>query len=261
MAPTKKYIKTGPGYPDAIQRSGGLGIVADVCIVRDVLAGSDCISIEDSQMIENYMLDGAGQYMEKKGYVVRSRLSPFVGAFKSSGMTFKTRDHKDADAVDQTPPFYVSDTMKEDKELNLALSTVIRRTLAALEQKSETPSEVFLRDDTIPEHLSSIAQKTDTDHLLVIVGNGRKVSGAKSCIEGCGTGALTLILSGGMFMVSAHDVSTFDTYMALVDLDTGKIEWSNSLRLEKGDPTERDYYIKRWSRTMLYHFPEKGGAG
>jgi hypothetical protein len=260
VAPTRKFVRTEPGYDQALQEASAIGIVSDACLVRDGLGGKDYISVEDSRQIEQYMLGGAAATLESKGYLVPVRLFPLVGGFKATTSTFSVADRKGGQVTSRTPPFYDSDTTRSDAAFGQAITAVTRRTLTALEQKSEPPSDVFRRDELTMEHLKVIRDRTKVDRLLVIIGNGRKISGTKSAAQGCGTTVLSLVCSGGMFAITAHEVSAFDTYMALINLDSGRIVWANDLRLKEGDPTERGYYAGRWAKQLLYHFPARTGS-
>ena len=260
VAPSRKYVRTEFGYEQTLHEAGAVGIVTDACLVRDGLGGVDCISIEDSRAIEGYMLEGAAASLESKGYQVPVQLSPFVGGFKTTSSTFSVADRQGGQVSNLPPPFYESDAAKSNPAFGQAVALVTRRVLTALEQKSEPPSDVFLRDQLILEDLRTIRDQTKVDRLLVVIGNGRSVSGTKSFLQGCGTGVASLLCSGGLFMFSTHEVSSLDTFMALINLDSGRIVWANDLRMTKGDPTKRGYYIKGWSQNLLYHFPSKAGS-
>jgi hypothetical protein len=265
-APTKKFIRTEPAYPP-IQWIDSIGVLADVCLARDVLAGPDYISVEDSRLTEQYILDGTTAYLEQKGYRIGTTLSPFVGAFKTPKMEFKVALRQGSDVLTQTPPFFVSDTLRNDEEFIQALGLITDRTLKAVGQSQYSPSEIFLRDELLDRSLKTTIQRTHLRYLLVVIGNGQNVSGAKSFLQRAASGLVTgigsLALSSGSVMgvATIGNVSYIDSFVGLIDLETGKILWSNSLRLTKGKLAKRDYYLKKWAPGLLYHFPKKSSEG
>jgi len=89
------------------------------------------------------------------------------------------------------------------------------------------------------------------------MGNGMLVPVGKSVAQGVATGVLSTALTLGMVTYYQYDVSWLDTYAALIDLKTGHVPWTNSLRLTQGNIISQDYYTNRWSKEVLYHFPKK----
>lgn len=256
-APTKRFMRTGPSYEQSISEVMRVAIINDVCICRDVAGSNDYWSIEDSQAAESFMLEGAKQYLEQKGYHVVSQMCPFVGAFKKSEMLDKVAQREGTEVSDKYPPFYISESLNIDEPYKQALIKVIRQVLQSVEQKKSSPSEVFLSNLDIQESLDIIAKRIDTDTVLFLIGNGTIVPKGKSAAQGIATGVLTTLLTMGMFTYSQWSVSYLDTFAGLVNLRTGEVLWSNSLRLEGGGLTDKEYYSKRWSQNVLYHIPSR----
>ena len=195
------------------------------------------------------MLQGVKAYLrEKKGYKVDLQLSPTVCAFKNSEEKFNVAQQKGTKAFFENPPFFVSESVKNDRSYEQALIHVIKQVLNSVAQNEHSPSELFSKDDKMRDSLKIIAERANTEVLLVIIGNGVVVSIGKAI----GQSVLTTVVTLGL--VTARNVSYLDSYAALIDLKKGEMLWSNTVRL-KEDPTDDDFYLQEWPHQMLYHFP------
>ena len=174
-APTKQFVHTGPSYEQSIAEVKKVAIINDVCICRDVAGSDDYWSIEDSQASESFMLEGAKEYLEQKGYHVVSQMSPFVGAFKKPEILAKVAQREGTEIADKHSPFYISESLNTDEQYKQALIKVIRQVLQSVQQKKSPPSEVFLSKGDIQESLDIIAKRIDTEIVLFLIGNGRMV--------------------------------------------------------------------------------------
>ncbi|MCP4709722.1 MAG: hypothetical protein GY869_13955 [Planctomycetes bacterium] len=68
----------------------------------------------------------------------------------------------------------------------------------------------------------------------------RLLEGARAYLEGKGYGI--------RYMLSP--------YVGLLNLKSGQVIWSNSLRFKKS-PTSEFFFEKTWPKSMFYHFPER----
>ncbi|MBA3028731.1 MAG: hypothetical protein FP816_07970 [Desulfobacteraceae bacterium] len=256
-APIKDFVRTAASSEESLARVETIGIINDVCLVRDITGNDDYVSIEDSKLAEAHMTKSACAYMEQKGYTVKVHLSPFVGGFKTPDKETKVADCKGGDVTMHGAPFYTHDTIREDKPFQESLIHSIRKALAAVDQMKKSPSEAISFDDETQKYLKHIADHENIDTALFIIGNGVIVSTGKSVGQAVATGMLTGILTMGMVTYSKYDVSYLDSYIVLVDLKSGKMLWSNSFRKKQIDPTEEEFYTKNWAATALYHLPNK----
>jgi len=246
--PTNRFIRTNPKIGDYLSQIKSVGVVNDVCILRDDI-GDDYHSIEASKSAASQMLQGVKAYLrEKKGYKVDLQLSPTVCAFKNSEEKFNVAQQKGTKAFFENPPFFVSESVKNDRSYEQALIHVIKQVLNSVAQNEHSPSELFSKDDKMRDSLKIIAERANTEVLLVIIGNGVVVSIGKAI----GQSVLTTVVTLGL--VTARNVSYLDSYAALIDLKKGEMLWSNTVRL-KEDPTDDDFYLQEWPHQMLYHFP------
>jgi hypothetical protein len=63
-----------------------------------------------------------------------------------------------------------------------------------------------------------------------------------------------------MLTFYVYQVSYLDTYAGIIDLNTGEMLWSNSIRIKERKPVSEKYYSGIWPKNILYHFPQKTSA-
>jgi hypothetical protein len=246
--PTNRFIRTNPNIDKYLPQITTVGVVNDVCLLRDDV-GDDYHSIEDSKLASSFMLQGAKAYlMEKKSYKVDFQLSPTVCAFKDSKEKMNVAQEKGTETFYENSPFFVSESVKNDRSYEQALIHLIKQVQKSVEQNEYSPYKLFSQDEKIRNSLKLIAERANIEVLLVITGNGVVVSTGKAI----GQAVLTTVLTLGF--VTAHNTSYLDSYAALIDLKKGEMLWSNSLRI-KDDPTDEDFYLEEWPHQILYHFP------
>lgn len=255
--PIIKSVRLGYTYEERIPQVKNIGIINDICLVRDAVGSDDYISIEDSKLAESFMLKSAKVYLEQKGYQVDFHSSPFVCAFKTPEKEFKVADSKGAEVLDQHSPFFTSESLSDDKAYKQSLIYAIRQVQQAVEQKQKAPSEIVLFDEKTQKSFKLIAEHTKTETVLFLIGNGVIVPGGKSFGQAVATGVITGVFTMGMVSYSRYNVSYLDTYVGLVDLKNGEMLWSNSFGWKQVNPIKQDFYLSRWARTALYYIPTK----
>ncbi len=257
FGPPSQFIDTGPSYEQAISDVRAVSIIGDVCLRRDSSAG-DYIMVYESKSAGSYLIRGAGDYLGKKGYLVSSRLSPFVGAFKGRATTWRVADRRDSEITDRSAPFFVSPEVADDPSLEEALKRIITAVRAAVGQDAIPPHRVFSSTATVRGDLLTIGDHVGSAYVLVAIVDGESVSGAKSSAQGCLTGAATSVLTGGLVSVSVEQCSNTTSYVALIDLASGELLWSNTVEMSEGDPTSVHYYGGIWAAQLLHHLPSRG---
>jgi hypothetical protein len=254
--PTKQYAYVNP---DSESKIGGItlvAIIADVCLIKDVLGDDDYWVVQESRSAEGHMLDAAKTNLTGKGYEVVYAQAPFVGAFKNSEKLFKVGDTSGGEVTEKNPPLFEAESLADNPVFRDALLKVIPKVPASTGRNSNLPGSCC-SDPELKEHLSTIAKNTGGDATLFLVGHGAIVSAGKQITQGLATGLLTAVLTLGMVSVSRYDVSFMDSYAVLVDNTTGQVLWSNSMRL-KGDGFDQAYYdAEKWPKSILYHMPSK----
>jgi hypothetical protein len=257
IVPTKAFLRTGPSYASRMSEVTHLSLVTDA-VVQYVRVATNYIVLTDSQFAATNMLLNAKQFLENKGYQVSFFTSPFVGAFENPGMPMSVADERKNSPTVRYPPFYISNSIKDDEPYRRALTQVIAQAAEAVYQKGELPTETFLSDSTITNSLRLIAEREQTDYLMIIVGNGICVSEGKQIGQMFGTALVSTVLTAGFVTAMRYNVSCLDSYVALIDLKTGEILWSNSSGLSDVEPSEFGIYRNgEWATQLLYHFPDR----
>lgn len=251
--PTKQNIQTSEINSERISNLNSIGVISDVCLMRDPIFLKDYIIRDESQLANTLMMDETYRYMKSKGYNVNLQFTPFVGSYFDNSIVFRYAKRSRWAVSNISPPFLVNDSIKEDSEYIQALIQVITtlKTKLACDEKNIPPPRTDVKNS-----LKIISNRTGRDEILFIIGEGRIVPVSKSIIQGIIVGTLTTILTMGMLTVAIYQISYMHSYLALIDLKQGEILWANSLLVNR-KPTKKKYFVKRWSKKLLYYFPEQ----
>jgi hypothetical protein len=257
IVPTNAFLRTGPSYASQMPEVAHLSLATDA-VVQYVRVTTNYIVLKDSQFAATNMLLTAKQFLEKKGYQVSFSITPFVGAFENPGTPMSVAEERKNSPTIRYPPFYISDSLKDDEPYRRALTQVIAQAAEAVIERGALPTETFLSDSTITNSLRLIAEKEQTHYLMIIVGNGTSVSEAKQMGQMFGTALVSTVLTAGFVTAMRYNVSCLDSYAALIDLKTGEILWSNLSGLSDVEPAEFGIYRNgEWATQLLYHFPDR----
>ncbi|MBN2018798.1 MAG: ankyrin repeat domain-containing protein [Sedimentisphaerales bacterium] len=242
-----------------------MAVVADTCITIDDF--KDYISVEDSRNVESYMLSATRKYLENIGYQVSEQYMPFVGGSRSSQVKVAVKKQKKAKIEEIPAPYFIEEGLRSDADYQAALERVIQNVLQVVQQKEKSPEEIFKLNSNVQEDLQLIRERLQTRYGLFVIGDGKIVSGITSFTQAMVTGMATGLLTGGMFIYSACEVSYLDTYVAIIDLTQADLLWCNSMRLQSGEVLGQNYYsswderiqtYSGWVRNMLFYIPVKG---
>jgi hypothetical protein len=250
-APNKQFVQTAPNNDTKMSNLKSIAIVADVCLMRDVMTGDKYWSIKDSRLAAQHMVERTKKYLTDMGYDVPFAEAASVGGFMNAAGSIKFAVEEGGQIGEMLPPLFVSEGLTNDPVYGQSLTKMFASTMNAVGQKDKPPSDVCCSSADIKDALSIVSRKTGGNAILFLVGNGVIVSTGRSIAEGIATGVITTVLTLGMFTYTQWSVSWLDTYAALVDADSGAILWSKSIRLSGGGFTEKDYY-PRWSSNIMY---------
>jgi hypothetical protein len=207
-------------------------------------------------------------HAESKGYTVRSQLSPFIGAFKvfdlasctnTPSIQHRVADYQGANVTNRTAPFSQIDDLKTNEILSVCLSRLIVQTLYAVASPNRRLEDTFLADPDISNATKRVAAHMGTRFLLVVVAHGRITSMGESLGQALPQAIGIAILTGGMVSGARFDVSYLDTYLALVDLDSAEVLWTDSRRMQVRpfDLSSPQFYSERWSPFFLPNLPKQ----
>jgi hypothetical protein len=251
--PSKQSLRVSPDAEQKISQMAHMGIIADVCLFKDVLGDDDYWVVEESRSAAKHMLEATKTSLAGKGFAVGYAEAPFVGAFKSREKPFKVSARSGDEVTDRYPPLFESAVLDSNPAYREALLTIIPRLLVAPGHPDICCSSADTKD-----HMTTIAKNTGGDATLFLIGHGTIVSTGKQLTQGLATGLLTAALTLGTVSIMSYNVSAMDTYAVLVDNDTGRILWANAVRLKGDGFTDQSYYeADRWQRSVLNYFPSK----
>jgi hypothetical protein len=255
-APSKMFVRTIDAYENRISKSERVGIINDVCLELDPLFKKDYILLDDSKIAAILMADEAKKSLEMKGYTVDFVSSPFVGSFLVSNDSCRVADEKGGEIHTINPPFYFEDSLTTNELYVSSLLDVFKEVCFTMAGNNEP---AFSTNPDLRKGLQVIANRTGNDKILFMIGNGRIVPIGKSILEGVTIGLATALVTFGMFTYYFYDVSYMDSYLALLDLNTGDLLWSNFMRLTDSDPSRSQFYSQIWSKNLLYYYPLREG--
>lgn len=241
-----KLIKNDP----RIENLQGIAIFADVTLLNDNMVGEDFWSIGSSRTAAEYMIEYAKQFFTENDLKVVYADAPSIGIFKNKEEPLKFLSEEGGQLEEKSPPLFLKSFLISDHNYQNALTTLYSSTLEASDHKSKLPSDSYSLTPDAIQALTVVSKNISANAVLLLVGNGTIVSGAKSLTQSLVTGIATGILTMGMLSYSQWDVSVLDTYALLVDTTSGEILWSKSIRLKGGDFTNEDYY-PNWSAHIL----------
>jgi len=219
---------------------------------------NDNFNIEDSLAAIKNMINETQSDLKAKGYEVAFLESPFVGAFKMPDTVYLVAQARKAQPSERRPPFLVADELNADPDYRDALLKGSRLIHQTLQNRGELPTEQLRSDETVRQTLSAIAAKKNVRYLLLVQGDGTIVSGGKQLGQEIATTLVSSALTFGRVVASAHNVSTLDSYVSLIDLNEVEVLWCNSLRLGGLNPANSEHYKRRWAHNVLYWLPPRG---
>jgi len=113
----------------------------------------------------------------------------------------------------------------------------------------------FSADPYLAKSLKIISDYTGQDMILFMIGNGTVVPVSKTIIQGVTIGLLTALVTFGYFYYYIYETSVFDSYIGLLDLNSGELLWTNYMNFSGSQPDAQDFYSDLWAENMLYYFP------
>lgn len=261
VPPTKEFVHT---VSRPVTEVNDLAIVVDTCLTMDRL--KDYISVEESRQSQTYITSSLTSYLENLGYRVSKCYTPFVGCFKSKEETFVVKQYRKGESADVSPPFFVDESMADDPTCQQALARLIQEVSAHLKKEEDAGIDAFNTDGTISQELEILHTRLPSRYVLVVTGDGKSVPGLTTFAQQMATGMATGLLTGGLLMYSVGDISYIDTCAAIIDLSSGEMLWSNSLRLAGGGVWKEKFYAtwnekfgtySGWVQNVFFYIPVK----
>jgi hypothetical protein len=250
-------VRTTTNHEERISKTEHIGVISDVCIQLDPLFKKDYVLLDNSKLAAPFMADAAKNYLEQRGYTVNYTASPFVGSFLPNDEYFRLADERGGEIRTVSPPFYFDDSDSIDETYLNAMLKILNEVHFVM---TNNYNPLFTSDTTLRANLETIATYSGQDQIFFMIGNGIKVPTEKTIIKSVTIGLLTALISFGTITYYIYDTSYLNSYIMLLDLHTGEMLWSNSMRLTDYDPDKEAFYKKMWPENLLYHFPYREGV-
>ncbi|MBP7509686.1 MAG: hypothetical protein KA807_17870 [Prolixibacteraceae bacterium] len=250
--PSKSFVRTTDEYQNKILNNTKIGIISDLCLDYDPWFKKNYIIVDESVNAGKFMTEEAKKTLESKGYTVEYTFLPFTGAFilpEDSVRIAKTKGETVSKAI---APFYSDEIFQEDSLYATAVYEVLNAFYYTMTNNIEPP---FSADPFLVNSLKLISEYTGQDKILFIIGNGTVVPLSKTIIQGVSIGLLTALITFGYFYYYIYETSVFDSYIGLLDLNTGELLWTNYMNLSGSQPDSESFYSDIWAKNMLYYFP------
>ena len=253
--PTRGYVRVGSSYESAMPQVRRVGVITDAAVRYDRSGTNDYFCVEDSFAGLTNIIAEAVAHLQSKGYEIAFAEPCFIGSFQDSDHPLRVAQKRHDKAIEQVAPFYVNPSLSGDDGYRDGIRRVVQRAHHAVLNSGELPTDVFLDDPSVRDTLKLIADKKHVDYLLVAVGDGLLVSAGKQVGQALASSLASIFITAGNAVVTAHNVSFMDSAVALLDLRSGEVVWSNRLRII-GNPAEPGFYKGNWGRFLLYHMPD-----
>jgi hypothetical protein len=249
--PVRDYVRVTPSFHGPLDHAQSIGLITDAVITFDSV-GSRYITLDDSRTVASSVLADARHFVESKGYQVKFAETQTVGGFLEKEVHEKSAQTRGAEVTETVFPV-MSGEVYADTGYRDAFRRVLRHVMLATISKGEIPAEQFRADAQIPESLRIITNQRQVDYLAVVLAKGVIVSGGKQMGQTLATGLISTVMTAGLITATRHDISYLDSYVGVINVKTGELEWCNSLRLN-GDPSKPEFYKEdHWSATVLYY--------
>ncbi len=269
-------------HDPVMDQNGGVVLIADVCLQKDVVGDGDYFSIAESKEGAKALLASARTYLREKQVSVRTELVPFVCGSLTHGnhvASFKVADRVGGETKQARPPFAVEPEIGEDPELLKALLTlsgeVYSRTAAqqpsnqAMQAKKGQPQPppFTVGAQELAEATQVVAEKMNASSVLYLGVNGTSISTGKavgqgllSAAIGMATGVATGVATHGHVYVMffpGYSVDWRNMSCGLLNLEAGQCTWSSSVS-GPGDPMKPKVVAEpRLVAGMLYGLVHK----
>jgi hypothetical protein len=277
--PKQKYVVA---HDPIMDQSGGVVLIADVCIKQDVIGDDDYFVIAESKEGAKALLSSARSFLEEKQVNIHSELVPFVCGSLAHGdknASLKVAERIGGEIKESQPPFAVAQEISSDPELADALgklaasafqhSLIQKANNEAMKAKKALPEPppMVVSPEELKAATNLIAAKMNAATVLYLGVNGTSISTGKAFAQGLlnvsvglVTGVATALASGGMVSVwymPGHGVDW--RYMAggLVNLSSGECAWTGWASCP-GDPLKAKVVAEQENlNAMLFNLVHK----
>jgi hypothetical protein len=250
--PSKSFVRTTDENQNKILNAAKIGIISDLCLDYDPWFKKNYVILDESVNAGMFMTEEAKKMLESKGYTIEYTFLPFTGSFLSPEDSMRIAKTKGEVVSKATAPFYADEIFNVDSTYADAVYEVLNAFYYTMTKNIEPP---FSADPYLAKSLKIISDYTGQDMILFMIGNGTVVPVSKTIIQGVTIGLLTALVTFGYFYYYIYETSVFDSYIGLLDLNSGELLWTNYMNFSGSQPDAQDFYSDLWAENMLYYFP------
>jgi hypothetical protein len=251
--PTESGVDISGSFLKAMQGIKKVSVLTDICIAEHMSA----LLLNESVTADHYTLAGIQTYLKKNGIIPILCPAPYVGSY----ITVETGADVKIDSIieNKKPPFAVPPVLYNDKEYNESLMKVIA-SVAVIPNAKKDRNISFKPDMNIIKSLSIITGKTDSDALLVIIGQAQVyIRDKNNRIINKNSGATFNSSSPDSIQIIDLRKDYIDGLAVLIDLKGNAVIWSNAMILNLPE-TGKDFKLffrDDFPQTMLKDIPFK----
>ena len=235
-----------------LARQNGALLLVDACIQRDEIGDSDYFVIDESQSGAQAMLEALHKYLASNDVLIRTEVISVCGArLNAERSAITVADSVDGMKRQAQQPLRVSGPNTDDRQFVQALGVVStyafeRAAVKKNKKTNETEPLHAISADDFRVAAAVLKKKTQASTVLFVGALGTSLSGGKkaaqflgSMVVGVGTAIATAGLGTGYYAIfmPGHQIDGAVMEGALIDLETGKLTWSNAVRAA-GDPVQ-----------------------
>ncbi len=255
-APPSSTVVT---HDPTLGRNEGVAVLIDVCLQRDGIGG-DYFMIGESETgagISRRQLRG---YLQDSGITIREQATLICGARHGDAALIPAADSIGEAVTQQRQPLAVDSELAMDKEYIDALvvisSYAFERAAADEAAAGHRISESMFRDAG-----GIVRNRSNAGSVLFLGALGTSRTGALNAVTGVGrfivgmgTGLATAGLGGDYYavFVPGSKISGRLYEGALIDLESGKLAWSNAVTVA-GNPAKADNWESDQPLDLLFH--------
>jgi len=247
-------------HDPTLGRSEGVALLIDVCLQRDGIGGGDYFMIGESKtgaVISQQQLRGD---LQDSGIIIREQATLICGARHGDVTLIPAADSIGEAVTEQPQPLAVESQLATDKEYIDAL-TVISSYAFERAAADEADAGHGISESVFRHAGGIVRNRSNAGSVLFFGALGTSRTGALNAVAGIGrfivgmgTGLATAGLGGDYYavFVPGSKISGRVYEGALIDLESGKLAWSNAVTVA-GNPAKADNWESAQPLDLLFH--------
>lgn len=264
----KKLVRISPDFESSLNNIDTITVISDALVAID--AKNDYYSADASLFLNSIILNSITNNLSLKGYKTKPFKPTLMGAFIDTITNLPLKNIDTNQIVMSKLPYAFKNVMSENQLK--ALQNTTRRIYLSLIFSNQKSINILHVDNSLRNDLDTISKLINGNYALFVLHQTAIVHPFMSSGLPLLTAASSLAASSGSFLLLVWKQNISLSYLAFVDLSSGKILWSNFnkqqisssslFQVAKNNKANVDQYAEidtnfRWSRWALKNFPKK----